>query len=294
VCHTCHAILHKGKQPLDAWANFQYYAHHRLPKDVLDAFNKASMFDLMLVSHCRATRITHLFTKNPSSPVYGRNHATSQRYNKGNIAILPQDSAKVWDVLPPGCAEIEESMCALFVGDNTIPTANNIKKLSPVLVSKSRVSTMIHFLTSENTWYKKAGTSYSQSNMDNLFSPGNANKDEVIPEAVEIANLPSTEFDGLSAACADYTDRNIADDSETGSPNEEGLVMEAVGYTDGDRSPQSYEKMKAKALAWCLEKNKFIKMQSSSQLLTDRDPGLLAYLFPHLDPWGIGGFNEPN
>jgi hypothetical protein len=28
--------------------------------------------------------------------------------------------------------------------------------------------------------------------------------------------------------------------------------------------------------------------------ITDRDPGLLTFTFPHLDPWGIGGFYEPN
>jgi hypothetical protein len=61
----------------------------------------------------------------------------SQRYNRGNVAILPQDSAKVRDILPPDRAEIEESMCALFIGDNTIPTAENMEKLSPVMVSKS-------------------------------------------------------------------------------------------------------------------------------------------------------------
>jgi hypothetical protein len=33
-------------------------------------------------------------------------------------------------------------------------------------------------------------------------------------------------------------------------------------------------------------------MQSGSQLLSDRDPGLLTFVFPHLDPWGIGGFYE--
>jgi hypothetical protein len=35
-------------------------------------------------------------------------------------------------------------------------------------------------------------------------------------------------------------------------------------------------------------------VQSGSKFLSDRDPGFLTYNFnPHLDPWGIGGFNEP-
>ena len=68
--------------------------------------------------------------------------------------------------------------------------------------------------------------------------------------------------------------------------------MEAVGYTLGDRSPESYCKMKADALVWCLDRKNFICMQSGSTMLQDSHPGLLTYLFPNLDPWGIGGFLE--
>ncbi|KAJ7215812.1 hypothetical protein GGX14DRAFT_298541, partial [Mycena pura] len=64
----------------------------------------------------------------------------------------------------------------------------------------------------------------------------------------------------------------------------------------GERSPEDYRKMKASAVAWCLDQggNNFLQMQSSSVFMTDNDPALLTFTFPSLDPWGIGGFNEPN
>jgi hypothetical protein len=50
--------------------------------------------------------------------------------------------------------------------------------------------------------------------------------------------------------------------------------------------------MKASALAWCLSRKKYIKMQGGTTLLSDRDPAMLTYIFPHLDPWGIAGFYQ--
>jgi len=70
----------------------------------------------------------------------------------------------------------------------------------------------------------------------------------------------------------------------------EDIVMDSVAYTDGDDTPKSYHHMKVTALAWCLARKKFMKMLSGTELLSKSDPGFLTYLFPHLDPWGIGGF----
>jgi hypothetical protein len=71
------------------------------------------------------------------------------------------------------------------------------------------------------------------------------------------------------------------------------MVMEAVGYIAGETGSFNYEKMKATALAWCLDKKKYISMCSSSKFISDRDPGLLTFNFPQLDPWGVGGVLDP-
>jgi hypothetical protein len=44
--------------------------------------------------------------------------------------------------------------------------------------------------------------------------------------------------------------------------------MEAIGYTVGERTPQDLRDMKASAVAWCPEKQNFIKMQSGSKFIT--------------------------
>jgi hypothetical protein len=66
--------------------------------------------------------------------------------------------------------------------------------------------------------------------------------------------------------------------------------MEVVGYVVGETGRVNYEKMKAMAFTWCLDKKKYISMCSNSKFISDRDPGLLTFNFPQL---GIGGFLDP-
>lgn len=288
VCRLCYSSIRTNKQPLNALANFQYYGWERLPEDVRDAFMHATLFDLMLVSRARCSRITHLFSSNKQSPVYGSDPQSSQRYNRGNVAIFPQDSAQLLDFLPPNRNDIEQDMCALFIGGTTVPTKDNVKYLNPVLVSKNRVYTMIKFLTENNEWYKRSGTTFSKDNFRSLFE-GIDTVDEIVAPGMEINHLPTSETNEELPA-HDYSncsnvDQTIGEDSL--------LLMEAVGYTNVNGSSTDYQNMKNNALVWCLNNRPFVAARNSNTFLRDDDPGFLAYAFPHLDPWGIGGFNNP-
>ena len=71
------------------------------------------------------------------------------------------------------------------------------------------------------------------------------------------------------------------------------LVIEVVGYTAGDHSPINFRQMKAAALAHCLDGCQYVQVRSGSALVSEQDPAFMAWDFPHLDPFGIGGFNNP-
>ncbi|KAH7918550.1 hypothetical protein BV22DRAFT_1108330 [Leucogyrophana mollusca] len=250
----------------------------------IGALERASPFDLMLVSRCRASRITYHFSYKPGSAQHQPEEA-SQRYNKGNVAVLPQDSTQLRDVLPPGHDEIRDTMCALFTGANVAPTRELLMKMKPVLVTKSVVKTLIEFLIANNSWYQTAGVVFSQPNFDALFREGEEELDTSILQAVEICYLPKepTEF-GTSASVSRY---------EAGHNEASGdIVMESVGYTSGHRTPATREAMKLQALAYALDHKQFIASRTGSKYVSDEDPGLMSYLFPHLDPWNIGGFHH--
>ncbi|KAJ7868205.1 hypothetical protein B0H14DRAFT_2346661 [Mycena olivaceomarginata] len=277
-----------GVQPQDSLANFQYYGRAELPPEVLTALEKATPFDLLLTAHSRSTRITYLFCDKDGSKHDDAARLTSQGYSKGNVAIFAQDVATLRKVLPPPRAEIHEAMCALFVGPTTVPTKENIEALRPVLVSKNRVQTILDFLLSRNAYYVSAGVQFSQTNLDGLYREP---VEEGVLDAVELCCLPDSTLDAKA-----YADRGDTEDGEGLTRRTTGgeTVMEAVGYVVGEKTPRDLRNMKASAVAWCLDKNNYLRVQSGSRFLSDRDPGFLTYNFPHLDPWGIGGFNEPS
>ncbi|KAG2738983.1 hypothetical protein P692DRAFT_201849319 [Suillus brevipes Sb2] len=254
MCPSCHSYLicKSPQQPVNSLANFQYYGHHRLPADIQDAFSSASIYDLMLV--------THFYTYKPSSNQFWSAEEASQRYNKGNVAIRPQNSTELRNLLPPSPDELQDAMCT--------PSRDTVKQMRPVLVTKSRVEKLIHFLIANNPWYQHSGVAYSQSNMDALFDQTD----------LAVCHLPSSENELPIDEGFSLRDLNH---NQSGQVDLADIVMEPIGYTEGDHSSQSREKMKLHALAYVLDRGEFI---------ADNDPGLMSYLFPHLDPWDIGGF----
>ncbi|KAJ6601227.1 hypothetical protein DFH09DRAFT_901102, partial [Mycena vulgaris] len=253
----------------------------------------------MLISRSRSTKITHYYCEDKESTEYGRPRERSQQYSKGNVAIFAQDVPAVRQVLPPDISDIEEAMCALFIGSDTVPTRENIQKLSPVLVSKNRVATMIDFLLKENSFYVDAGIEFSKTNFNALFSETDKDQDIAVLNGVELRCLPDPKGSLNTSSHAERGDnpsnREVGnvDEMEESVLRRDEVVMEAVGYTIGEHTPRDYDNMKKSALAWCLDKKQYIQMRSGSKFISDRDPGLLTYNFPKLDPWGIGGFHEP-
>ncbi|KAF8203460.1 hypothetical protein K438DRAFT_1964942 [Mycena galopus ATCC 62051] len=230
-------------QVLNALANFQYYGRDELPSLVKAAFTEAYLFDMMMTAYSRCTRITYWFRESAGDRT-DESRAISQRFSKGNVAIFPQDVATLRSVLPPPKEEIHEAMCALFIGQNTIPTRENIKALR------------------RNPFYSSAGLLFTKENLDESGR---------------------------------YADRSTNPDEELGDEAPPGeTTMEAVGYVLVERSAKDLRDMKASAVAWYLDKKNYVRMQSGSKFLSDRDPGFLTCCFPHLDPGGIGGFHDPN
>ncbi|KDR81142.1 hypothetical protein GALMADRAFT_222667 [Galerina marginata CBS 339.88] len=178
-------------------------------------------------------------------------------------------------------------MCAVFVGDK-LPSRSSISKFSPILVRKKRLEHMIHFLLSKNLHYEPgASLQFSQQNLDALF---NSSNEADVPSSVHIGHLLSN--DAIELSTSDYTPRN--ENINNCNAEFEELMMENVGYTDGDESSIAYQAMKLLALERCLAGKPFIASGTGNRLVPDfNNPSILTWLFPHLDPWGIGGFHDP-
>jgi hypothetical protein len=296
LCLACKKDLtaKNPQMPMFSLANWLYYGRERLPSDVKDAFDSASVFEKSLI--CWDVLVTQLFAiaKSPTLLNFGRNPETSQGYSKGNVMVMPQDSLSLMKSLPPTADEIRDSMRILFVGSSTVPLGDNIRKLSPSLVRKSRVSTMIKFLIARNPHYALSENfdGFSLENMDALATEPTGQDDEIVPAAFEISQLDPTRTQGELDVTADYTNRN---DAEPGDQSDENgdMLLENLGFTDGDMSPKNYNIMILKAIQHCLSGGKYLQSRSGSIAENDfENPSLLSWLFPHLDSWGIGGFHD--
>ena len=303
MCEVCkRELLHKRRMPRLSLANWLYYAHDELPEDVRRALKDSTPTERLLWGRARGSRLSYRFSEakrrgsdeqfDAQQTTASRSNAwTSQRYVKGNILVMPQDSTHLNTALPPAVDVIRDTVCAVFVGKSK-PTRDTIGKFGPLLARKSRVKCVLNFLMCENPHYACDTDfhGFSQRNLDSLFGPTSQDIDEGVPCAMEIGYIEDNE--AIRSTVSGYTEREI----DVDSPPEDGeLVMENVGYTCGDQSPVAYREMKMKALSHCLSGGRFIRSQAGDKFVPDfENPSLLTWMFPHLDPWGIGGFHEPS
>lgn len=286
LCESCNRSLNKGEMPKFSLANWLYFGYEELPADVRDAFDQSTRVDRVLISRARTTRICFRYSDKPNHPA-AKDPISSQKYNQGNVMVMPQDSAELQKILPPSPSELCDTVCAVFVGQEK-PTRANISRMHPMLVRKSRVKTMIGHLVEHNEHYEKVEgfKGFDEQRLEELFSKEDSDKDEAVPFCMEIGHVPLGE--GIDGATADYTPRNQSLSNTTGE-----ILMENVGFTSGDESPESYVDMKAAALKHCLNGNLFVSSGSGNRYVPDFDnPSLLSWAFPHLDPWGIAGFHH--
>ncbi|KAI0317657.1 hypothetical protein OF83DRAFT_1043383, partial [Amylostereum chailletii] len=234
-------------------------------------------------SACRITQISYLVSLDN-----GGIAGAQQKMTRGHCAIIPQDVGQMSSLLPVAPADLDYAVCVLYVGAGVKPTTDNIKKLYPVLVSIRRVDLMSRFLTELNQHYIEYGITYSPSNLRELAASGDFTDGLGVPASVEISHLDSNERS--AAAMSSGYDRRGHDRLQI--PDNE-LLLENVGYASTNSTNIVHTAMRAQALQWCLDRKPFIQVNDGGGLLSDRDPRMMTFAFPHLDPWGIGGFNHP-
>ncbi|KAI0039801.1 hypothetical protein FA95DRAFT_1456977, partial [Auriscalpium vulgare] len=283
LCDGCERALEQGQKPVDAISNKMYYAIERLPPNVRRAFEESTLADRQLAAACRATQINYLLTASQ-----GAVPGAAQRYSKGHVAMIPQDSCRIATVLPPASQDLDQAICVMFLGGEDRPTAETVRAFHPLLVSLQRVSLMINYLLAHNPYYREQGIVFSEHNLACLLR-GDASFDGVgVPCSVEITHIPT----GASAGAALSSRYDGGERDAVPIPPSE-LYLESIGYSSSTETLAVHSAMKGRALQWCLDRRPFLAVRRGQSLFTDRDPRMLSFCFPHLDPSGLGGFNHP-
>ncbi|TFK16690.1 hypothetical protein FA15DRAFT_606569, partial [Coprinopsis marcescibilis] len=277
ICRSCFGDMKESKMPRLALANWLYYGRERLPIGIANDFKQSSVFEKALICRVRKNGICCRFTDTQTTACSGSFFLGSRKV-KGNVLLTPLDAPMLNRVLPPTYDTIADTICAIFVSRQP-PTRETIKQFRPLLVRKSRVSRLIQFLVVNNPHYGYVDGfgGYSGDNLNALFD-GQVG----VPSAVHVGHLPSN--DAISVATSGYQQ-----DGDVGD-----LLMENVGFTMGDNTATSYREMTMLALERCLMGKPFIESRAGTEPVPDlKNPYLISWVFPHLDPWGIGGFYHP-
>ncbi|KZO98247.1 hypothetical protein CALVIDRAFT_478596, partial [Calocera viscosa TUFC12733] len=284
LCRSCHGALTKGKCPDFALANGYYTGYEALPDQVRADFESATVFDLMLLSRVRASCIVFKYS-DANRTVRDRARSTSQSFTKGNVMVLPQETLSLSDVIPPPPDEIRKSVVVLFDAQKDT-SVDSIRKFSPVLVSPGIVRRLSQFLIANNASYVDGGgifpgpARYSEDNVSALQDPGAERDAHGVPPFVGIGRLDGRDI----VSSAGYDDRMNGIEQET----DNGVLIDAVGWTDVDETNTNFDHMKLNALAWCLRGNAFVRSTSGSAPVSDfENEHLLAWLWPHLNPYGL-------
>ncbi|KZV60549.1 hypothetical protein PENSPDRAFT_548781, partial [Peniophora sp. CONT] len=288
VCDRCRKQLERQKMPLDAIANYQYYAYERLSPEVRAAFADSTDHEKQLISGCRASRITYVYKAHPKDE---KSKHAPRKYTKGNVAVLPQETGKVAALIPPAPSEIDYSICVVFVG-GAPPTWENIADFRPVMVSRKRVAMMSQFLAAENLVYKLDGIEFSQRNLDALCSrPDGFRGDLGITTAVEILHVDRE--DRAAAAATSGSLSRLPDEQTQSGMRPDDLLVDTVGFARENESAVGLDAATKFAAQWCRRRRPFLMVGSGQRLLPERDYRALTLLFPHLDPFALGGYYNP-
>ncbi|KZO96690.1 hypothetical protein CALVIDRAFT_467001, partial [Calocera viscosa TUFC12733] len=300
LCASCCSSLNRALLPPLALANSFYYAYEHVPDHVKTAFETATFIDRRLVARCSSTKICFRYFDNPESRAYRNGFTGMQHYHRGNVLIWPQDTAELNNVLPPPIDQIKESFVAVFAGGEA-PTVDMLRRVEPVKANARVVRTILDFLLSRNKAYTcrtpdfPTGARFSAENFDALFPNAMVNTG---PGAGSSYLFPCLKIghvilEGSQVAVeSDVAGRNSYDDSVIG---DQDFFLEASGYSVTERSTASYQSMKADALAHCLDKRgAFLLSRKGSQAIHDlKNEFTLTWMFPHLDPFALGGFDDP-
>jgi hypothetical protein len=288
LCKVCLRSLRKNQTPKFALSNGLYYAYEVVDAKTRQAFSEATPCEKMCIARARFRKINYKISSLHKDGTI--NPASSQNCMRGNVVIIPQDSMSLQRLLPPSRDIIRDTVCVVFVG-KVQPSAETIRSLTPLLIRKERVRTMLNYLMKHNDQYKPSADfdGISQENLDALFD--DRNQEEGIPSCVTIGHIENNET--LEAATSGYDDRRRDDNVSDDNDDADHLLMENVAYTCGDSTPQSYLQMKIAALTRCYQGKNFIHHQSGSTPVNDfENEHVLTWCFPSIDPHNIGGFNR--
>jgi hypothetical protein len=253
ICNDCRSSLRLGKVPRYALANGLWIGA------VPDVLSSLRYIEKMLVSRvrhsCCSIRV-----------------ASGMRKMKAHAIAYQQPIPKIYDILPPPKADIEEVIAIMFTGPCK-PTSADFKR-TPFLVRRNHVKKALEWLILNHSDYE-----------DVVISAANLNEypENMPPVSIEYKQMQHNKTpEGTSVHDMDVEDGTEGD-----------CAFTLHGLTGQDLNIMTTNAIKIKALHHLNSEGKILAIGHAQDPESIwHNPQLYPQMFPWLFPYGLGGIGS--
>ncbi|KAJ7883644.1 hypothetical protein B0H14DRAFT_2211243, partial [Mycena olivaceomarginata] len=109
------------------------YANGLWIGEVPDELKDLTFLEEQCIARARATRCMYKLTLGP----------TGQFSARGNVCILPQDTASIISAMPVPLFRLRDEICVILVGSPGTEVTHDMLKKSPLLVRREKIRTAL-------------------------------------------------------------------------------------------------------------------------------------------------------
>ena len=140
LCYLCDSAVKKQSFtsiPLRSYANGLWIG--QIPEELKDL----TFLEEQCIARARATKCMYKLTLGP----------TGQLAARGNVCILPQDTASVLPAMPVPLFQLREEICVILISSPDTEVTYDMLRRSPLLVRRHKVQTALFWLIKNNPLY---------------------------------------------------------------------------------------------------------------------------------------------
>ena len=256
ICKSCLKFIKKKKTPPFALASGLWIG------DIPSELRSLTYVEKLLISRVRHNRCIVKV-------------ASGRRKMRANAISFMNPVPKIYSVLPPSLAELDEVLAFIFTGPCQ-PTKADIER-TPLLVRRNHVANALN-------WLKLNHSNYA----DLLISEENllAYPESDVPVVIDYRK---------SVINKDREATSIHDNEEEEGVENGPCSFVVQGLTGEEYSTMSMDAIKAQALEHLMKDGKIMFVGHSKDPLTIfKNPTMFTSMFPWLFPYGLGGLAQPH
>ncbi|KAJ7753666.1 hypothetical protein DFH07DRAFT_744305, partial [Mycena maculata] len=138
--HLCNSAVKKKtfvSIPLRSYANGLWIG--QVPEELKDL----TFLEEQCIARARATKCMYKLTLGPGGQLAAR----------GNVCILPQDTASFLSTMPVPLFQLQDEICVILVGSPETEVTHDMLRRSPLLVRRHKIRTALFWLIDNNPLY---------------------------------------------------------------------------------------------------------------------------------------------